>query len=63
MFGGLISDIIGGVVRHIATGTGAYLFAHGLISSQDEQSYIGSLVFLAGIAWSVWQKYNAKRTG
>lgn len=60
MFNGLISDVIGGVARHLSTGLGGYLLAHGLITSQDAQSLIGSVCFLAGLAWSVWQKYQAQ---
>lgn len=56
-----VSDIIGGVVRHVVTSAGGGLVAHGLINSDQLTQVAGALALIAGIAWSAYQKYQAKK--
>lgn len=57
----LLKGISMGVVRHLVTAGGAYLIAHGLMDGTDSNNLLGSAMFLAGLAWSVWDKYQAQQ--
>lgn len=61
MFEKLIANVGMGVARHAATALGGYLVAHGLASQSDAQSLIGSLCFLSGLAFSAYDKWQAKK--
>ena len=56
MISGLLQDIALGAVRHIATASGGWLMAHGYLANDQLSGWIGSLCFLAGIAWSAFEK-------
>ena len=56
-----VSDILGGVVRHVVTSAGGGLVAHGLINSDQLTQLAGALALIAGIAWSACQKYQANK--
>lgn len=45
------------LVRHGATGLGAYLVGNGLIMADQTQSLEGSAIFIAGVIWSAVEKY------
>jgi hypothetical protein len=46
------------VARHALTGLAGVLVSDGLITSNQTNDLIGSGLFIAGIAWSWWQKHN-----
>ena len=54
--------VIGLILRHLLTGAGAVVVEKGLSSSDDVQALIGALSTVAGIAWSIWQKYRTQKT-
>ena len=56
-----VSDIIGGVVRHIVTSAGGGLVAHGLINSDQLTQIAGASALIVGICWSAYQKYQANK--
>jgi hypothetical protein len=58
---GFVRDLFQGLVRHVATASGGFLAAHGLLAGNQLSGWIGSICFLGGIAWSAWDKYQ--RTG
>lgn len=51
-------DIFAGIVRHFATFGGGWLLAHGLITGDQMNGWIGSVCFLGAIAWSAWDKWQ-----
>jgi len=61
MFETLLAEIASSGARHIATSIGAILVAHGLANMSQEQSFIGSVVFLVGFGFSVWNKQQTKK--
>lgn len=56
-----VSDILGGVVRHLVTSAGGGLVAHGFINSDQLTQLAGAAALVVGIAWSAYQKYQANR--
>lgn len=58
-FNGQISANVLGLVRHLATGSGGYLLAHGIITKDQLSGWIGSVYFLGGIGFSILDKYVA----
>lgn len=57
---GLVTSMGGAAVRHITTTVGGALIARGLMDSSDMNSLLGCTMFLAGLAWSIYQKYSAQ---
>jgi hypothetical protein len=55
---GFVKDLFQGFVRHLATASGGFLAAHGLLTGSQLSGWTGSICFLGGIAWSVWDKYH-----
>jgi hypothetical protein len=51
-------DIFAGIVRHFATFGGGCLMAHGILTNDQLNGWIGSICFLGGIAWSAWDKWQ-----
>jgi hypothetical protein len=51
-----VKAIGAGMLRHALTGLAGTLAAHGYIQSSQTEQFIGAGLFLAGIAWSWWQK-------
>lgn len=50
--------IITEVVQSLAMGSGAWLATHHIITQSQTDGWVGSLVFLAGVAYSAWEKRN-----
>ena len=49
----------GAVLRSAATGWGGWLLAHGLLQNAgDENAFIGAVMVLGALGWSVGQKYG-----
>jgi hypothetical protein len=61
MFEKLIANVGMGAVRHFATALGGYLVAQGLADQSQVQPLIGSLMFLAGLGFSAYDKWAAKK--
>ena len=51
-------NIFAGLVRHAATFGGGWLIAHGLLTRDQINGWIGSICFLGGIAWSAFDKWQ-----
>lgn len=58
---GLAKDLYGAGARHLATSAGALLVGDGLMNASDVQNFLGSVLFLTGLAWSALQKYQARQ--
>jgi hypothetical protein len=58
---GLMESIILGVLRSIATAGGAYLVSHGVMTSDQTSGFVGSVLFLGGVGFSVFDKLVVKR--
>ena len=56
---GVMQSVLG-VIRHVLTAFGGYFTANGLVSQSDLDLAIGAVVTLAGVAWSVFHKFNQK---
>lgn len=54
-------DIFFGVVRHFATAGGGWLVAHGIMQANQIDGWAGSVFFLAGLAWSAFEKCERTR--
>ena len=52
--------VLGAVIRHGLTAAAGFLVTNGALSSTDSSKFIqmgtGIAMFLAGLAWSWWQK-------
>jgi hypothetical protein len=48
--------IAAGILRHVLTSAASLLVAHGYLQSSGTEQFVGAGLFLAGIAWSWWQK-------
>lgn len=60
MFEGLLNQIAMSAIRHGVTAGGAILVSDGLATSAQTTDLLGSVLFLAGFAWSVADKIMAK---
>lgn len=49
------------IARHAATFVGGYLAARGMASQEETEQLIASVLTIAGILWSMWQKAAAAR--
>jgi len=58
---GLIKAIALGVVRNTAAAAGAWLVAHDVTNGSGEQSFIGSVCFLASLAFTAFDKLAAHK--
>lgn len=47
---------IAGVLRHVLTTAGGFVFANGTVSSTELEMAVGALVTLFGFAWSLYEK-------
>jgi hypothetical protein len=54
-------DDVLGVVRHVLTTLGGALVADGVLSSSQLQDGVGAVVVIAGIAWSLINKYQHRQ--
>jgi hypothetical protein len=48
--------IAAGILRHVLTSAAGVLVTSGYLQSSQTEQFIGAGIFLAGIAWSWWQK-------
>lgn len=55
------ATMVGGIVRALLAAAGGGLIAKGVVSASDWELYIGAFVTLATGAWSVYQKYQARK--
>ncbi len=53
-----VREALMGAVRHALTTFAGMLVANGIIMGNQTNDFIGSGLFLAGVAWSWWQKHN-----
>lgn len=55
-----IKAVIAGQARHMLTGVGGILVAHGALASDQQDAFvqigIGLIFYVIGAAWSWWQK-------
>lgn len=54
--------VILGIIRHALTTSGGALVTTGYLTNSDVEAGIGALITLAGIAWSVVNKYRQSAT-
>lgn len=54
-------NIVMSTVRHGLTTAAGFLVSQGLITGSQTNDLIGSGLFVAGIAWSWWQKHNQQK--
>lgn len=48
-----------GVTRHLIAGAGAVLATDGFLTpAQSTNEWLGSGMFIAGVIWSIYQKYE-----
>lgn len=57
---GLFQSIILGIVRNAATASGGWMVSQGYLTSNQLQGWAGSIIFLAGIAGTVYDKFAVK---
>ena len=50
-----------GIVRHLLTTAGGALVAKGVLDAGLMSTGVGSVVTIATIAWSIYQKYQANK--
>lgn len=61
MFDKLIANIALGVIRHLATAAGGWMVTQGIIDKSQLEPFLGSVLFLAGLAVSVADKLIAHK--
>ena len=58
-----MNELISSMVRHGLTSVGGSLVAKGLITATVWDQVTGSVIVLAGVAWSIISKLAAKKAG
>jgi hypothetical protein len=58
---GLIKAIGLGVIRNAATAGGGWLVAHGYMAANQTDGFLGSVLFLAGLGFTVYDKIVVKK--
>jgi hypothetical protein len=51
---------LAGAIRHVLTAAGGALAADGYVTTDQVNLYVGIIMAVLGVAWSVWQKYKSK---
>ena len=54
-------DDVLAIIRHLLTTAGGALVADGVLSSAEAQDGVGAIIVLAGIAWSLFNKYQHRQ--
>ncbi|MGO8916227.1 MAG: hypothetical protein ACLQJR_09995 [Stellaceae bacterium] len=54
-------DDILAILRHVLTTAGGALVTDGVLSSSQLQDGVGAVIVIAGIAWSLANKYQHRR--
>ncbi len=49
------------IIRHLLTTAGGALVADGVLSSAEAQDGVGAIIVLAGISWSLFNKYQHRQ--
>lgn len=57
----LDQETVLGIVRHFLTTAAGGLVAGGYLTNNDAQTIIGGIVCAVGVAWSIYQKQQAKQ--
>jgi hypothetical protein len=57
---GLIQSIALGVLRTLAASGAAYLVTHGVMTSNQTDGFVGSVLFLGTLAFSAYDKLAVK---
>jgi hypothetical protein len=57
----MTQDDILGILRHVLTTAGGALVTDGVLSSSQLQDGVGAVIVIAGIAWSLVNKYQHRR--
>lgn len=60
MLDDLLSKIILGWVRHLVSGLGGYLLAHGYLDAQQSDQMTGAVLVLLPLLLSAYQKWDAQ---
>jgi hypothetical protein len=56
-----MQDYLLSIVRHFLTTAAGGLIANGYLNSSQSQAIIGGICALIGVAWSLFQKYEAQK--
>lgn len=52
-----VKAFVASLVRHLLTGTGAYLVGEGVVTNQQWETIVaGGVSIVLGLIWSWWQK-------
>ncbi len=57
----MTQDDILAILRHVLTTAGGALVADGVLSSSQLQDSVGAVIVIAGIVWSLVNKYQHRR--
>jgi hypothetical protein len=56
----LVRAIALGVIRNAATAAGAWLVAHGYMAASQSDGWLGSILFLAGLGFTIYDNFAVK---
>jgi hypothetical protein len=54
----LLKMVLGTAVRHGATVAGAWLVKQGIVDADGSTQFVGAVMCIAAVAWSLWNKYG-----
>lgn len=57
----MTQEVIGSIVRTVLTTVGASLVTQGYIDAEQLNTIAGGVVVAITLAWSIWQKIQAKK--
>lgn len=60
MLEGIIGKIVLGFIRHSVSGLGTGLVTQGILQSDQQTQFVGSVMFLVGVGFSAYDKVQAK---
>ena len=58
---GIVKDIGLGILRNVATASGGWLVANHYMQSGQVNDFMGSVLFLGGLAFTVVDKFAAQK--
>lgn len=61
MFNGLIKSMVLGIARNGAAAAGAWLVTHGYMAQNQMDGWLGSVMFLAALGFTVYDKVKVKQ--
>lgn len=53
--------MIGGLIRTVLAAAGGTLVTHGYTTQGELEAWVGAFVVVGTGAWSLWQKYRARK--